>query len=333
MRAADRRRPCRAGRAIPQVYAVSSPRPPSGPSAPAATCARWRDWGRTPPGEARALARGGVCAQLAARLLHQADRLADRRRGDGLAASASRCTARIGWPASAIASPCPRPASACFPTTASSWAFARMPDEIGMYLALTGRAIGRADAYRLGLVTHCIPAARFAEIRGRASAMPIPSIRVLDDRHEDPGPGELDALRPVIARCFSADSVEDIVARLRAEQRRDRGLGRGGARGPAAALADLAQDHASAGARWRAAWICAPRWSRTSGSACRFLRGRTTSTRACAPLLIDRDRAPQWQPARLEDVTRGHGRAPISPRSAPTSSSSASRAEMQAVRR
>ena len=42
-----------------------------------------------------------------------------------------------------------------FPDDGVSWAFARMPDEIGMYLALTGRAIGRADAYRLGLVTHC----------------------------------------------------------------------------------------------------------------------------------------------------------------------------------
>ena len=52
-----------------------------------------------------------------------------------------------------------------FPDDGVSWAFARMPDAIGMYLALTGRSIGRADAYRLGLATHCIPAKRFGEIR------------------------------------------------------------------------------------------------------------------------------------------------------------------------
>src|SRR6185295_1889291 len=51
-----------------------------------------------------------------------------------------------------------------FPDDGVGWAFARMPDEIGMYLALTGRAIGRADAYRLGLVTHCLPAASFPDI-------------------------------------------------------------------------------------------------------------------------------------------------------------------------
>ncbi len=77
-----------------------------------------------------------------------------------------------------------------FPDVGVSWAFARMPDAIGMYLGLTGRAIGRADAYRLGLATHCIPASRFEEIRaGLADADPVDPL--LDGRHEDPGRGEL----------------------------------------------------------------------------------------------------------------------------------------------
>src|SRR5262245_10676703 len=94
-----------------------------------------------------------------------------------------------------------------FPDDGASWALARLPDEVGMYLALTGRAVGRADAYRLGLATHCIPAARFAEIRaGLSDANPVDPM--LDDRHEDPGPGELEALRPAISRCFSNGSLE-----------------------------------------------------------------------------------------------------------------------------
>jgi enoyl-CoA hydratase len=71
-----------------------------------------------------------------------------------------------------------------FPDDGVSWAFARMPDEIGMYLALTGRAIGRADAYRLGLVTHCIPAARFGEIPAALGVADTVD-PLLDDRHED----------------------------------------------------------------------------------------------------------------------------------------------------
>ena len=62
-----------------------------------------------------------------------------------------------------------------FPDDGVSLCFARMPDEIGMYLALTGRRSAAADAYRLGLVTHCIPGREFAEIRA-AVGRPIPSI-------------------------------------------------------------------------------------------------------------------------------------------------------------
>ena len=73
--------------------------------------------------------------------------------------------------------------------------------------------MGRADAYRLGLVTHCLPAAQFTEVRAAiADADPVDP--VLDARHADPGPGGLEAVRPAIARCFKGDSVEAIVATL-----------------------------------------------------------------------------------------------------------------------
>ena len=216
-----------------------------------------------------------------------------------------------------------------FPDDGVSWAFARMPDEIGMYLALTGRAIGRADAYRLGLVTHCIPAARFGEIPAALAAADTVD-PLLDDRHQDPGPGELEALRGTIARCFAADTVEGIVERLRAERGSLRSLGGRRRRRPVAALADLAQDHPSPrslGAQARSARNAA---GRTFGSAAGAWTA-TTSTRACAPLLIDRDQAPKWQPARLEDVSEAMVDAYFAPLG-PDELELPSRAEMQAVR-
>ena len=117
-----------------------------------------------------------------------------------------------------------------FPDDGVSWAFARMPDEIGMYLALTGRAIGRADAYRLGLVTHCLPAARFAEVRAAISdADPVDP--VLDSRHEDPGMGEIERLRPAIARCFGRESVRSHSCGAWCGARRDGNMGQGNASG------------------------------------------------------------------------------------------------------
>jgi enoyl-CoA hydratase len=117
------------------------------------------------------------------------------------------------------------------PSNGQSYVLARMPDAIGMYLALTGEAIGRKDAFRLGLATHCIDAVHFDGIEQRlADADPVDA--VLDGLHRDPEPGGLAGLEAAIRRCFSAASVENIIARLEAE----RGDGAAWARKTAAGL-------------------------------------------------------------------------------------------------
>jgi len=187
-----------------------------------------------------------------------------------------------------------------FPDDGVCHAFARMPDEIGMYLALTGRAIGPADAYRLGLATHCIPAVRFAEIKAAiCDADPVDP--VLDDRHVEPGPGELDGVRDVIARCFSAASVEGIVERLKAETGANAGwaesvLAELAQRSPLSLKVTHAHVRRARGLDLRGTLTCDFRLG------CRFLEGGDFREGVRA-FLIDRDRAPKWQPARLEDVT------------------------------
>lgn len=187
-----------------------------------------------------------------------------------------------------------------FPDDGVSWAFARMPDAIGMYLALTGRPIGRADAYRLGLVTHCIPADRFGEIRaGLAAADTVDPL--LDDRHQDPGPGELEALRPAIARCFSDNTVEGIVDRLRSE----RGASATWAQGVVADLA--ARSPTSLKITHRHVQLARNLDLRATliqdfRLACRCLEGEDLYEGVRA-VLIDRDRKPRWQPGRLQDVS------------------------------
>lgn len=110
------------------------------------------------------------------------------------------------------------------PETAMGWipdhgvchVFARLPSRIGMYLALTGHSLGAADAFELGLITHCIPSAQHTAIRTRlCDADPVDPL--LDDLHVDPGPGELQPYTETVARCFSADSVDGIISRLQRE--------------------------------------------------------------------------------------------------------------------
>jgi enoyl-CoA hydratase len=187
-----------------------------------------------------------------------------------------------------------------FPDDGVSWAFARMPDAVGVYLALTGRSLGRADAWRLGLATHCIPARRFGEIcAGLADADVVDTL--LDDRHEDPGPGELEPLQPAIARCFERDTVEDILDALEAE------------RGPTQAWAEgVAKDLAR---RSPTSLKIAHRHVRAARNfdlrdtligdfrlACRCLEAHDLYEGVRAAL-IDRDHAPQWRPESLQHVS------------------------------
>jgi enoyl-CoA hydratase len=188
------------------------------------------------------------------------------------------------------------------PDDGVSHKLARMPDEIGMYLALTGRSLGPADAYRLKLVTHCIPARRFGEIRDAVcNADPVDP--VLDTRHEEPGPGELDEIRPAIARCFAADSVAGVLERLRGET----GSFAAWAEGVREALMQrsplsLAVTHRQM--RMARGWNLRAALVHDFRLVCRFLEGEDFYEGVRA-FLVDRDRTPRWRPARLQDVTEG----------------------------
>jgi enoyl-CoA hydratase len=103
-----------------------------------------------------------------------------------------------------------------FPDVGAGYFLSRLPGEVGLYLALTGKTIGREDAFYLGLASHCVPAADFDKIR-QAMIESDPIDPVLDALHQHPGDGPIAALRDAIDRIFAAETVEDILARLDAE--------------------------------------------------------------------------------------------------------------------
>jgi enoyl-CoA hydratase len=194
----------------------------------------------------------------------------------------------------------PETAIGLFPDVGVAHAFARMPDSVGVYLGLTGRAIGRADAYALGLVTHCIAAAEFPAIEAAlADADPVDP--VLDDRHVAPGEGELPPLAGVIGRCFSAPTVEDIRARLEAVSGThgdfaQRTLDDLAKRSPLALKITLRHIRAAAGLDLRQTLVADYR------IACRCLAGPDFAEGVRAAL-VDKDQAPRWQPATLAEVS------------------------------
>lgn len=188
-----------------------------------------------------------------------------------------------------------------FPDVGACHVLARLPDHVGMYLGLTGRSIGRAEAYALGLVTHCIDAGAFEAIKA-ALADTWPVDTVLDERHQEPGAGELAPYREVIAHCFSAARVEDIVARLEAEGGAHRDWAQ-------AVVEDLRRRSPLAlkitHRHIREARARDLRQTLTIDYrlAVRILEANGDFYEGVRAALIDKDGAPRWSPGRIEDVT------------------------------
>ena len=166
-----------------------------------------------------------------------------------------------------------------FPDVGTAHALAHMPGEIGMYLALTGRSIGSADAYasRSAYALHT-GSSTIEEIKSALSdTWPVDPL--LDVRHVDPGPGELEPFAETISGCFGASTVEQILQRLSAVDGSPRAWAQ-------AVIADMqarrrfAQGDAPAYCASQRRVICARRCKSTIGSRAGFSMA-TTSTKAC----------------------------------------------------
>ena len=188
----------------------------------------------------------------------------------------------------------PETAIGLFPDVGGSWFLDRAPGRIGAYLALTGARIKAADALFAGLATHFVPA---ADLPALLDALTHTSPEAALHRFAgDPGPAPLAALKPRIDRAFAQPHVGAILDALGGE-------GEWGA----ATAADLARKSpTSLKATLRLLNLnhrhdvedCLKREFRLVQ---RFMAGHDFYEGIRA-VLVDKDHAPAWQPARLEDV-------------------------------
>jgi len=178
----------------------------------------------------------------------------------------------------------------------------RLPGATGIYLALTGYRARAADCFYLGVATHVVPSGALAALRdrlGTEAGTGGEAVRAaLDAAAVDPGDAPLAVHRDAIDRHFSHDSIEAI-------------------------LDSLAADASEWAAKTREELMAkSPTSLRLSLAALR--RGATLDLDECLrmeyrivhrimtmdkdffegvrALLIDKDKAPKWRPARLADV-------------------------------
>ncbi len=187
-----------------------------------------------------------------------------------------------------------------FPDVGGTWFLPRLPGEVGTWLALTGARLGQADVVWAGIGTHAVSASSFDRIvemlaDGATAEM------ALNETSAPPADGAtLPGLKAVIDRCFSGDSLEGIVDRLEAET----------------------GEHAEWAAR-QAATIRTKSPTSLAIALKQMRVGPTLDFEGCMQtdyrivnriaegvdffegvraLLFDKDNAPRWQPATIEEI-------------------------------
>ncbi|MDB5449728.1 MAG: enoyl-CoA hydratase/isomerase family protein [Phenylobacterium sp.] len=103
-----------------------------------------------------------------------------------------------------------------FPDVGGGWYLPRMPDHIGLWLALTGARIKAADCELVGVATDCVESADVEDLKAWIVKDPPAVETLLTEFEADAGRPTLAAHQDEIARLFGGESVEAIVSALKA---------------------------------------------------------------------------------------------------------------------
>ncbi|WP_406002527.1 enoyl-CoA hydratase/isomerase family protein [Streptomyces sp. NBC_00829] len=184
------------------------------------------------------------------------------------------------------------------PDVGGTYLLARAPGELGTHLALTGTAVGAADALLCGLADHFVPSGRLRELTASLASVEVTEA-VGRYAEEAPG-GELALHRGWIDACYCADSVEEIVDRL---------LAHGDPAANEAAETILTRSPTSLkvtlAAVRRAGELGAlePALNQEYRVSCAAFRSPDLVEGVRAQV-VDKDRRPRWSPAELSQVTK-----------------------------
>jgi enoyl-CoA hydratase len=192
-----------------------------------------------------------------------------------------------------------------FPDVGGSWFLPRCPGQVGAYLGLTGARIGAADMLYCGLATHSVASADLVQAVSALEQLtwigdPGGLVAAQLDRHaDDPGAAPLAQHRQMIDRCFAADTIEEILSRLAAENTTwaDETMAVLQRKSPTSLKVTLRQLRLGAGlSDFGAAMRMEYRLALNTMAARDFYEG----VRAA---VIDKDQAPQWRPPALAEVS------------------------------
>ncbi len=111
-----------------------------------------------------------------------------------------------------------------FPDVGGTYFLPRLPGQMGMFLGLSGFHIGPSDMILLGLATNYVPSEKISALESSLINCHLHHSAceevgpIIKSFSEDPDPALLSEYQDIINRCFSEDSVEEIIFCLKEKQ-------------------------------------------------------------------------------------------------------------------
>jgi enoyl-CoA hydratase/carnithine racemase len=188
----------------------------------------------------------------------------------------------------------PETAIAMLPDVGASFMLPRLPGALGIFLGLTGVRMVGADAVHAGIATHFVPK---AELSALSRILPKDGVASVAVYARALAPFSLAPHRDAIDRCFGVASVAEIIARLEAE-------GTGWARETLATLRSMSASSVlwSFEVMRRGAGLSLAECLQMELRLTRHVTAHPDFAEGVRAMVVDKDRKPKWQPARIEDV-------------------------------
>ena len=199
----------------------------------------------------------------------------------------------------------PETAIGLFPDVGGAWFLSRLSGKIGTYLALTGRPVHAGDCLALGIATHLVASSSLEELETdlRSNTYGIDPFSEVQKRLKQFSISNSETpildLKTKIDSCFDANSVEEIISRLRRDKTKfsEETLEMLETKSPTSLKVTLEQLRRGANAKDFGETLTMEfRMSQ------HFMRGNDFPEGVRA-LLVDKDQKPYWKPNLLVDVS------------------------------
>jgi len=194
-----------------------------------------------------------------------------------------------------------------FPDVGGGYFLSRLPGALGTFLALTSHRLKAADAQWAGIVDAYVPSARMNDLQAALGAADLsgPDANIKVDKiiarfAEFSGVPALPAMMHDIDRCFSAESLQEIVAKLKkkGDDWADKQLAALLKLSPISMAITLEQLKRCANRSFEDSMTIEYRMSQ------RCMQKGHDFFEGVRALLIDKDQKPKWNPSTIEGVTQ-----------------------------